>query len=123
RIFQVITDDDLYKADEHLTQEILCYAGYTFLAVLFFIFLIACFVFDPRAFVIAFGTGSPCCLLSPCITSLYKYTDPSQLIQASSNKYVPGIIVEDDGSLKSYEPSPEELEYLFELINEFMEPT
>ncbi|XP_059175277.1 uncharacterized protein LOC131955256 [Physella acuta] len=118
--FEVITDEDLYKADEILTKEILWYAGYTLLSVVVFLVLVACLALDPRAFIIAFGTGSPCCLLCPCIKSLYKYTDPAKLIQASANKYVPGILIEDDGTIKQYDPSPDEMEALFELVNEFM---
>ncbi|CAG5116875.1 unnamed protein product, partial [Candidula unifasciata] len=116
----VITEEDLFKADEQLTKEILWYAGYTALTVVIFLVIVACFASDPRACIVAFGTGSPCCLLCPCIKSLYKYTDPAKLIQASINTYVPGILVEDDGSMQMYEPSAEETDLLFELINEFM---
>lgn len=119
--FDVITNDDLYKADEHMTKEILWYAGYTALTVAIFLILVACFASDPRAFIIAFGTGSPCCLLSPCVKNLYKYTDPAKLIQMSINTYVPGLLVEDDGSMQMYEPSGEEIDLLYELINELIE--
>ncbi|XP_005095064.1 uncharacterized protein LOC101854629 [Aplysia californica] len=119
-LFQVITEDDRHKADEEMVRELLHYAGYTLLGVLLFLIIIGCFASDPRACVVAFGTGSPCCLLCPCIKSLYKYTNPSKLIQDSANTYVPGVLIEDDGTVTAYEPSPEETQTLYELINEFM---
>jgi hypothetical protein len=36
---------------------------------------------------------------------------------------VPGILAEDDGSIQMYEPGPEEIDLLYELINEFMTVT
>ncbi|GFS04410.1 hypothetical protein ElyMa_006494400 [Elysia marginata] len=79
--FEVITEEDLNLADQELNRELLRYAGWTLLSVLFFLVLVYCAVSDPRAFVIAFATGMPCCLMCPCIKSLYKYTNPYEMIK------------------------------------------
>ncbi|GFO20815.1 hypothetical protein PoB_004732000 [Plakobranchus ocellatus] len=116
--FEVITEEDLLLADQELNRELLRYAGWTLFSVVLFLILVYCAVTDPRAFIVAFGTGMPCCLMFPCIKSLYKFTNPYKIIQASVNKYVPGILQNDDGTLKTYEPSDEEIASLYELINE-----
>ena len=51
------------------------------------------------------------------------YTVPFYLIylyQEGVNTYVPGILQNDDGTLKTYEPSDEEIASLYELINELV---
>ena len=76
----MISDDDLAKADAQAGMELLHYAGWTCLSVLLFLVLLACFASDPKACIMAFGTGSPCCLLCPCYRKLIRFTDPSKLI-------------------------------------------
>ena len=80
---QVITEEDRHKADQQMYQEVLHYAGYTALIVLVVLLTVLCAATDPRSFVIAFGTGSPCCLLSPCVRRLYRYTNTKQILQVS----------------------------------------
>ncbi|RUS75903.1 hypothetical protein EGW08_016336 [Elysia chlorotica] len=118
--FEVINEEDLLKADQELNRELLRFAGWTLLSVVFFLILVYCAVSDPRAFVVAFATGMPCCLLCPCVKNLYKYTNPYKVIQDSVNTLVPGVLQNDDGTLKTYEPSDEEISSLYELVNELM---
>lgn len=63
---QVITEEERSAADQAILKETLTYAGYTLLVALAFIVVTICFVTDPRTCIIAFGSGSPCCLLCPC---------------------------------------------------------
>ena len=44
--------------------------------------------------------------------------DPKRLVRDSMNKYMPGVIVKEDGSMDYYEPTSEEIEILHELISE-----
>lgn len=47
-----------------------------------------------------------------------KYTNVKQLVKDSMNRYMPGVIVKDDGTLDYYEPTTEEIEILMEIIEE-----
>ncbi|XP_076445729.1 uncharacterized protein LOC143283399 [Babylonia areolata] len=118
--FEVITDEDREKAEQAVLKELLTYAGYTLLAVGASIFTVVCFLLDPRACLVAFSTGSPCCLIFPCYRNLMQYTDPAKLIRANVNVYVPGIYVEEGGRLREYPPTPEEMDCLYDLVSEFM---
>ena len=116
----MISDEDRKAANQALMKELLTYAGYTLLVVAGSIFTIVCFLIDPRACIVAFSTGSPCCLICPCYRNLMQYTDPAKLIRANVNIYVPGIYIEEGGKLKQYPPSPEEMDCLYDLVSEFM---
>ena len=50
-----------------------------------------------------------------------KYTDPSKLIKANVNIYVPGVYVEESGRLRQYPPTPQEMECMYDLVSEFLE--
>ena len=117
---QVITDEDRAKAKQALLKELLIYAGYTLLVVAGSIFTVVCFLLDPRACLVAFASGSPCCLICPCYRDLMQYTEPAKLIRANVNIYVPGIYIEEGGKLKEYPPTPEEMDCLYDLVSEFM---
>ena len=116
----MITDEDRKAANQAIMWELLTYAGYTLLAVVFSIFTIVCFLVDPRACLVAFSTGSPCCLLCPCYHDLMQYTDPAKLIRANVNIYVPGVYIEEGGKMKQYPPTAEEMDCLHDLVSEFM---
>ena len=96
------------------------YLGTTMLTTAGFIFIAVCFARDPMACIFAFGTGCPCCIICcPCIRKFTdKYLDPKKLVQDSMNKYMPGAIVNDDGTMDYYEPTFEEIEILMEIIEE-----
>ena len=116
----MITDEDREMADQALMRELLTFAGFTLLGVAGSIFTVVCFLMDPRACLVAFATGSPCCLLSPCYRELIQFAEPTRIIKENINIYVPGIYVEPGGKLKEYLPTFEEMDCLYDLVSEFM---
>ena len=77
------------------------------------------------AFVFAFGTGCPCCIICcPCIRKFTdKYLNVKKIIKDSMNRYMPGMIIKDDGTFETYEPSGEELAIMEEILDEIMDDT
>ncbi|XP_052777724.1 uncharacterized protein LOC128215032 [Mya arenaria] len=121
-VWDEVTDAELKQASYWKYRDIAKYAGTTLLSVACFAFLGICFIRDPVAFVFAFGTGCPCCLICcPCVRAFTdKFLNVKGLVKDSMNKYMPGVIVKEDGSLDHYEPTPEEVEILHELMEEIM---
>ena len=120
RSFQAVTDEDIAAGRSRGLTETAEYLGITLLSVAGFIFVGICFIRDPVACVFAFGTGCPCCLICcPCIRAFTdKYLDTKKLVRDSMNKYMPGVIVKEDGSMDFYEATSEEIEILHEIIEE-----
>jgi len=121
-VWDEVTDEDLKKASYSKYKDIAKFVGVTLLSVVGFTFLAICFIRDPVAFIFAFGTGCPCCLICcPCVRAFTdKYLDTKNLVKDSMNKYMPGVIMKDDGSLDFYEPTSEEIALLHELMDECM---
>ncbi|XP_045184025.2 uncharacterized protein LOC123542303 [Mercenaria mercenaria] len=122
-VWEEVSDEELQKAQRHKYKQIAIYAGWTLLSVFFFVFVGICFLRDPVACIFAFGTGCPCCLICcPCVRAFTdKYLDTKKIMREQMNKYMPGVIVNDDGTLERYEPTPDELDTLAELIDELSE--
>ncbi|KAH3697925.1 hypothetical protein DPMN_085437 [Dreissena polymorpha] len=122
-VWQAVSDDDLRKTNLMQYKHILKYVGMTLLSVVGFVFIGACFIRDPIACIFAFGTGCPCCIICcPCIRSFTdKYLNVKRLVRDSMNRYMPGVIVKDDGTLDYYEPTTEELEIMMEIMEEIMD--
>ncbi|XP_060558059.1 uncharacterized protein LOC132718383 [Ruditapes philippinarum] len=122
-IWEEVSDDEIRRAQLNTYKQAAEYAGWTLLSVAFFVFVGICFLRDPVACIFAFGTGCPCCLICcPCIRAFTdKYLDSKKIVREQTNKYMPGIIVNDDGTIDHYDPTPDELDALVELMSEFEE--
>ncbi|XP_046329917.2 uncharacterized protein LOC124113559 isoform X1 [Haliotis rufescens] len=122
--FQVINQEEILRAKHLYMKNILTYVGITLGAVFLFVIIAFCFLVNPKQCIIAFGTGSPCCLIiSPCILKcVEKFLDPGKIVQGQMNRYVPGVVIDETGKVaETYEPTPEELQALQELVEEVME--
>lgn len=119
-IWNEVTDEDLKKAKLNTYTEVAKYVGMTALSVLVFVTIGICFLRDPVGCIFAFGTGCPCCLLCcPCVRAFTdKYLNMKRIVREQMNKYMPGVIVNDDGTLDFYDPTPDELDLLLEIIDE-----
>ena len=119
---QEVTDKDLRRAKYGEFSNTAKYVGLTLLSVMCFVFLGYCFIRDPVAFVFAFGTGCPCCIICcPCIQKFTdKYLNVKKIIKDSMNRYMPGMIIKDDGTFDTYEPTPDELDIMAEIMDEIM---
>ena len=122
-IFQEVTDVDLQRAKYGEVTRTAKYVGMTLLSVTCFVFIGYYFIRDPVAFVFAFGTGCPCCIICcPCIRKFTdKYLNVKKIIRDSMNRYMPGMIINDDGSFETYEPTGEELAIMEEILDEIMD--
>lgn len=49
-------------------------------------------------------------------------TNPEKYVHDRMNKYIPGMIVEEDGKVIHYQPTTEELDLLSQVIEELMNP-
>ncbi|XP_067653149.1 uncharacterized protein [Haliotis asinina] len=122
--FQVINREEILRAKHLYMKNILMYVGITLGAVFLFVVIAFCFLVNPKQCIIAFGTGSPCCLIiSPCILKcVEKFLDPGKIVQGQMNRYVPGMVIDEKGKVaETYEPTPEELQALQELVEEVMD--
>lgn len=118
--WEAVTDDEVQQGKYRKYIKIAEYVGFTLLSVLGFVLIGYCFLRDPVACIFAFGTGCPCCLICcPCFRAFTdKYLDVKRLVKDSMNKYMPGVIVKEDGTLDYYEPTAEEVEILHEILEE-----
>ncbi|XP_069102269.1 uncharacterized protein [Argopecten irradians] len=121
--FQVITDADRASGKNAQVKNILIFTGSTLLTVLMFTAIAFCFLRDPKSCIVAFGTGCPCLLVVfPCIMKcLDKYLNPGRMVKENINTYLPGVIINEDGTVEKYDASPEEIECMTEIIGEIME--
>ena len=115
----MVSDADRKKAEQEKLRSILTYVGSTLLSVLLFSAIAFCFVKDPKSCILAFGTGCPCCILClPCYFRLRERWDPKKKMKENLNKYLPGMIIHEDGTIEAYDASPEELEIVADIIDE-----
>ncbi|XP_033725482.1 uncharacterized protein LOC117315409 [Pecten maximus] len=121
--FQVITESDRDNARNAQLKTILIFTGSTLLTVLMFSGIMFCFLRDPKACIVAFGTGCPCLLVVfPCVMKcLDRYLNPARMVKENLNRYLPGVIIHEDGTLEKYNTTPEEIECMKEIISEVME--
>lgn len=94
------------------------YAGLTLVSVVCISVIALCFLKDPKSCLMAFGSGCPCCFFCcPCLVRFAeKYLNPERIVKDNMNKYIPGVIVHDDGKIEHYEPSAKEIERMGEVI-------
>ncbi|KAK6184847.1 hypothetical protein SNE40_007218 [Patella caerulea] len=117
--FEIISEEDILRGRKQRIKSILTYLGFTLLAVLGFSITAFCFLTDPKSCIIAFGTGSPCCLIiCPCILHFVKrFLTPGAMIRDNTNKFIPGMMVHPDGRLETYDPTPEEIEAIMDIVD------
>ncbi|XP_050397090.2 uncharacterized protein LOC126815473 isoform X2 [Patella vulgata] len=117
--FEIISEEDILRGRKQRVKSILKYLGLTLLAVLGFSVVAFCFLTDPKSCIIAFGTGSPCCLIiCPCILHFVKrFLTPGAMIRDNTNKFIPGMMVHPDGRLETYDPTPEEIEAIMDIVD------
>ncbi|OWF51470.1 uncharacterized protein LOC110449110 isoform X2 [Mizuhopecten yessoensis] len=120
--FQVISEADRDNARDAQTKTILIFTGSVLLTVLMFSGITFCFLRDPKACIVAFGTGCPCLLVViPCVMKcLDKYLNPAKIVKENLNRYMPGVIIHEDGTIEKYDASPEEIECITEIVQEVM---
>ncbi|KAL3885060.1 hypothetical protein ACJMK2_025158 [Sinanodonta woodiana] len=119
-VWEDVTDEDYGRIQREQYLQILKYVGITIGSVAGFSFLAYCFIRDPMAFIFSFGSCCPCCILCcPCIkTFVDKYMNPDKIVRDCMNKYMPGIIVRDDGTIDTYPITDEETKCLHAVIEE-----
>ncbi|XP_060066034.1 uncharacterized protein LOC132546337 [Ylistrum balloti] len=120
--FQVITELDRDNARKAQLKTIMIFAGSTLLTVLMFSAIMFCFLRDPKSCIVAFGTGCPCLIvIFPCVMKcLDKYLNPARMVKENLNRYLPGVIIHEDGTVEKYDTTPEEIECITEIIDEVM---
>ncbi|KAK3580134.1 hypothetical protein CHS0354_034075 [Potamilus streckersoni] len=121
--WEEVTDEDYGRIQSQQYLQILKYVGITIGCVAGVSFLAYCFIRDPMAFIFSFGSCCPCCILCcPCIKKFVdKYMNPDKIVRDSMNKYMPGIIVREDGTIDTYPITAEETECLHAVIEEIMD--
>ncbi|XP_061185435.1 uncharacterized protein LOC133193482 [Saccostrea echinata] len=121
---QVITNEDvdgLNKKAGERQADLLRYLGMTLLSVAGFSFICYCFIKDPKRCIALFGTGCPCCIVCmPCIKWYEKRIrakiDVKAMMTENVNRYLPGCIIHDDGTIEAYEATQKEIDIAVEII-------
>lgn len=117
---------DVITADDHNEEarakarqaDLLKYLGGTLTSVAIFSFIGYCFVKDPKGCIHAFGMGCPCCIVClPCIRKCQEKTDMEAVMKENMNRYMPGMIIHEDGTIDAYEVSPEEIDIVMEIVD------
>ncbi|KAK3096057.1 hypothetical protein FSP39_022607 [Pinctada imbricata] len=117
--FQIVSDEDRKKAEQEKIKKVLVYTAWTLASVFIFSFIAYCFVKNPKTCIVSFATGCPCCVLcAPLFNRLYEKYNPKQLMKDNLNKYLPGVIIHEDGTQENYEPTPEEMEIVGDIFDE-----
>ena len=118
-IFQEeVTDSDHAAASQAPTQAMLLRIGLALAGVVIFAVLAYCVAQDPMSFLYSLGMGIPCCFLCVgcCTRCFHNYLDPREIIKSQINKYMPGIIVNEDGTLEEYDISEEESDLMMQIF-------
>ncbi|XP_062620897.1 uncharacterized protein LOC134282508 [Saccostrea cucullata] len=121
---QVITDEDMEELNKKAREsrfDLLKYLGMTLLSVAGFSFSCYCFMKDPKRCIALFGTGCPCCIVClPCIKWYEKRIrakiDVKAMMTENVNRYLPGCIIHDDGTIEAYEATQKEIDIAVEII-------
>lgn len=116
----VITADDRNEEARAKARQadLLKYLGGTLISVAIFSFIGYCFVKDPKGCIHAFGMGCPCCIVClPCIRKCQEKTDMEAVMKENMNRYMPGMVIYEDGTIEAYEVSPEEIDIVMEIVD------
>ncbi|XP_041367263.1 uncharacterized protein LOC121381908 isoform X2 [Gigantopelta aegis] len=121
--FEVISQEEVLRAKHLYIKKVLMYVGITIASVFVFTVIAIFFITDPKSCILAFATGSPCCLvLSPCIVKgLSQFLNPGQVVRDQMNTYLPGMLIDRDGNIELYEITPGEIEAVQVMINDVID--